>query len=578
MNVRGNKEKGYSVRSSNGSLSFKKFDSVYDWSLDSIKVQNVYESLHPGEEPFAFKSGKLWYTTNIVCVTFNYSYKEFNLAGKKTYVKNGFLYRDLKFEDCLCFVNGELVGVQTDVLVQNPVDQEMLGNYFAFDGETYVLKKSLPTIMDKSQLRDYLYRNGFICDGKKYVRYKRSAGSSRVGKCLFIIEELANAMAEYDKCGLNINDGDAIDLAAYESYISLPMSSIIDIVEIPLDSILVIDDYISEFEDEVIGVRVEDDTLVSKPERVVIENNIWDGQSLLDKSMFGKYEDKGMILLRNRFFKSCCFNTNLTQFFKDNDIHSIEQLKGFTLATDISQIKMVTTKSSIKFAKFGSIKQWLDNIDPVFGLVKYEKSPKRMNGLMVQCHYQLLNTLHCNYGETESILQDTLDYIKAVRKDPTVLRYDIQYPDEIDDLGDEPIKTKNEIVFKLLGMNADFANTKLYREFRDDLVRGKIRNLKQGHVLINGNYSTMIGNGLEMLYATIGKFTGESLIGYGNVCTKRFGINEELLCSRSPHVTMGNLLLVRNIKHLLVDKYFNMTNEIVYVNAINENIQQRLNG
>ena len=40
------------------------------------------------------------------------------------------------------------------------------------------------------QLREYFYENGFHIDGIHYVRYKRSAGSSREGKCLFIDERL----------------------------------------------------------------------------------------------------------------------------------------------------------------------------------------------------------------------------------------------------------------------------------------------------------------------------------------------------------------------------------------------------
>lgn len=39
-------------------------------------------------------------------------------------------------------------------------------------------------------LRAHFYQNGFYLDGLHYVRYKRSAGSSREGKCLFIDERL----------------------------------------------------------------------------------------------------------------------------------------------------------------------------------------------------------------------------------------------------------------------------------------------------------------------------------------------------------------------------------------------------
>jgi len=285
-----------------------------------------------------------------------------------------------------------------------------------------------------------------------------------------------------------------------------------------------------------------------------------------------------MLLLRNRFFKSCCFNANIQQWFADNGITSVEQLNGFTLATDISQIKLITTPSSIKYAKFGTIEDWMKNVEPVFGVVKYEKKPRQYGGRLVQAHYQLFNTLQLSYEEMEQVLKPSLDYIGAIRRDPAVLRYAIQYPFDDGTGWYSSLDSKNEIVFRMLGINDKFAQTKMYYDFRDDLVKGEIRNLKKGHVLVNGNYSTLMGNGMEMLQASIGQFHGESIVGVGNIHSKRFPYGQTLLASRSPHVTVGNILLTKNVACELYDTYFNMTDGIVCVNAINENIQQRLNG
>ena len=141
-----------------------------------------------------------------------------------------------------------------------------------------------------------------------------------------------------------------------------------------------------------------------------------------------------------------------------------------------------------------------------------------------------------------------------------------------------PLNSKNEIIFKLLGINENFSKTSLYYDFRDDLIRSMIRELKQGHVLINGNYSTLLGNGLEMLQHSIGTFNGESVIGKGNIHSKRFEYGKTILGSRSPHICAGNVLVVKNVANEEIDRYFNLSNEVVYVNAIGENIQQRLNG
>lgn len=570
-------EREYRIRSADGSINLKRFSNAFDWSLDAIKLEEVYRKKMRRQD-FAFRSGRHTYTKNVICVTFNYSYKEFNMAGKNTYVRNGYNYRDCAFVDGVDVRDGKLIAIQTNVEVQSPISPDVLGAYFTYSNGYYEQRGSIPTVMDKAELRNYLYQNGFKCDGIEYVRYKRSSGSSRVGKCLFVNKVLADEMKQWDMCGLNIAEGQPIDLASWEAYIALPISSIIDTIEVPLDSILVIDDYESTFEEEVVAVEIEDNHLVSARKPVKITNSIWDGQSLMDKSLFGQYEDKGMLLLRNRFFKSCCFNANIQQWFADNNITSVEQLKGFTLATDVSQIKLITTPSSIKYAKFGTIKQWMENVSPTFGVVKYEKPPRAFDGRLIQAHYQLFNTLQLSYEEMEQVLKPSLDYIGAIRRDPAVLRYAIQYPFDDGSGGWSSMDSKNEIVFRMLGINDKFCKTKMYYDFRDDLVKGEIRNLKKGHVLISGNYSTLMGNGMEMLQESIGAFNGESVIGIGNVHSTRFEYGQTLLASRSPHVTMGNVLLTTNVACPDYDTYFNMTNCIVCVNAIGENIQQRLNG
>src|SRR5699024_2364960 len=133
------------------------------------------------------------------------------------------------------------------------------------------------------------------------------------------------------------------------------------------------DDVESVFTEKVASVRDENGKLTAGIQDHEIHNTIWDGESLMDYSMFGKYCDKGMLLLRNRFFKTCAFNTNIQKWFSDYGITEIGQLNGFTLATDIKQIKLITTPSSIKYLKFGTLDKWLENIEETFGIVKYEK-------------------------------------------------------------------------------------------------------------------------------------------------------------------------------------------------------------
>lgn len=367
-------------------------------------------------------------------------------------------------------------------------------------------------------------------------------------------------------------------MAAFESYISLPSSSIIGTLSISPENILLIDDYESVFKEDAIETHDENGLLKTTEKNCEIINSIWDGQSLLDVSLFGEYSEYGMVLLRNLMFKSCCFNCNIQQWFKDNNITDVSQLNGKTIAKRIEDVKLITTQSSIKYLKFDTYDNWLDNLYPNFGVVKHDKKTHFFGGKLVQTHYQLINTLQLSKDEVRELLKDSLDFAQKLRDRPEVVRFYIKYPD-VEEMN--PIRkmvTKNDVVYNLMCVNDNFTNTKYYKEFLYDLLASFYKNLKNGHVYVNGNYSTLLGNPIEMLRQAIGKFDGTTQIGIGNIHCNRFDYDKTLIGSRSPHVTMGNIWLPHNTENKLIDCYFNLTEEICCLNAINENVLQRLSG
>lgn len=586
---------GYRLKNKTGNLNLSRFINSLDYSLDLIKMRQVHKNLFPvadveqletvfsfdekGNEYDEVHSRGKEYSCQVINVTFKYSNKEFNRVRGSYYIRFGYRIDDLEFDDCIAWDDGEIVGVQTGEKVNNPVDAEELP-YFIFKDGMYRAKDNIKTCNNVADIRSDIYENGFVCEGIKYVRFKRSSGSSRVGKCLFINERLYDIMHEWEMCGIQVDEGQDIDLAALEPYIALTLSSIIDTIEIKPENILVVDDYKSVFCERAIATRLVDGRLVSKPEDVEISNSIWDGQSLMDRSLFGEYSNKGMLLLRARFFKSCCFNANIQQWFADHGIKKISQLNGYTRAKKIEDVKLITTPSSIKYLKFGTLDQWLDTLETTFGVVKYEKKTHFFDGRMVQTHYQLINTLQMTYEEVEQFIKPSLDYARMIKTDPAVLRHQIsyQYQSPDDTFYTKAVTSKNDIIYRLLGMNDRFAKTKMYRNFCNDLIKSFIKNLRCGHVLVRGNYSTLCGNPIEMLKMAIGQFDGKSIIERNTVHCEMFENGKELLGSRSPHVTIGNILVTKNIIRPEIARYMNPTNEIVYVNSIQENLLERLSG
>lgn len=511
---------GYKMPESKSDAYFLLFKIYLDNSLDSVELEKAYKRVCRKKFSFQDKSGN-GYTLAVINLKFNYTYKPEN--GKPIKIK---------------------------------------------------------------ELREHFYQNGFYLDGVHYVRYKRSAGSSREGKCLFIDERLYKAMDKWSSCGLKAQT----DLASWESYKALSLSSIKGTVDIPLRGILFVLDYKSIFTEEVVSVELKDGKLVAEQKQTEITNDIWDGESLLDESVFESgYADKHMLLLRNKFFKSCAFRTKLQKWIKDKNI-AIDDLKtrGFTLATDVSQIVMVTTPNSLKYLKFSgnlserNIRKWAENASSSFGVVKWDKSTKFFHGDMVQSSYQLLNTLGFDKAQAEELLKPSFDYISLVRNDVEFMRYHFTdaYVREKD--GEEKkipdgLAERADVIFRLLFSCPYFNCTALYANFRDDVVSVLKSNLRRGHILLNGTNATLFGNGSELLKYIAGERVTSEL-KKGQIYSKRFANGAKLLCVRSPHITMGNLYCVENNLNGDIWNYFDLGKNIVCVNAIGENIQQRLNG
>ena len=511
---------GYKLPEVKSDAYFQLFKVLLDASLDSAELKKAYKRICRKKFSFSDKFGNA-YTLAVVNVKFNYIYKPNN--GKPVNLKS---------------------------------------------------------------LREHFYANGFCINGVRYVRYKRSAGSSREGKCLFIDERLQRAMSKWSECGLKPQK----DLASWESYKALSLSSIKGTVEIPLDGILFVPDYKSVFQEEVVSVEIEDGKLSAKTKQTQITNDIWDGESLLDESIFEKYyADRHMLLLRGKFFKSCAFRTKLQKWFKDKNI-TLDDLKrrGFvTLAEDINQIVMVTTPNSLKYLKFAggltekNIRQWAAHTDGTFGVVKYDKGTRFFGGRMVQSSYQLLNTLSLSEEEVKQLLQPSIDYISLLRRDIDFMCYHFTDAFAREKDGEEEhmdgLAERADVIFTLMHKCPHFDETELYSNFRDDVVRSLKERLKRGHILLNGTNATLFGNGTELLKYLADEEV-KSELKLGQIRCERFENGAKLLCARSPHITMGNLYCAENVFGGGIWDYFDLGENIVCVNAIGENIQQRLNG
>ncbi len=480
--------------------------------------------------------------------------------------------------------------------------------------------KEYKTTVSIQEIRKHLYLNGFVLNGKEYVRYKRSSGAAKTGSCLFIKKELFPMMAKWSKTGLDeAKDLCFEDLTSYEAYKSLSLSSIITTLDLnPYNILFVKDAKVTLKKQNVIKIYHDKKCGLNAEESICdVTNNIFDGEGLLDVSVFNKInkQNKGMMLLRSRFFKCCAFNTNLKKWFEDNNITRIDQLNGITFAKSIDDIVLVASESCLKYLKMcnggfskENIKRWCDEINndkTKFGVVKTDKPTRFFDGEMVETTYQLLNSLQLKQNNVRNFIQyyfEYIEYIRDIKNTPEFIRFflegedkgnqnddyddDSEYSDDIDFekmfLNYSSYSFKNKICLELIKIDERIKYTNLFKKhIFNSVVDSLLLKIYNGRVLVNGTYATLFGNPYEYLKYVIKEFDPEcptSLLNDGEIYCQFFENGKKIVGSRAPHITMGNVLLVENKELKEINQYFNLTKEIVVVDAINNNIQHRLSG
>ena len=496
------------------------------------------------------------------------------------------------------------------------------------NNERLFTEEKAPQTISSSDIRKYLYFHGFDLNKHHYVRYKRSAGSAKNGNCLFVKEELYNALQKWSRTGLDEEKDLCFnDLTSYEAYRALSLSSLISTLKLnPYNILFVKDAKVILKNQKVIKVYEDGDLLDAKEDTCDIENNIFDGEGLLDFSIFEKqgFANKGMMLLRNRFFKCCAFNTNLQEWFAQNHITNVSQLNGVTFAKSINDIKLVVSESCLKYLKMveggfneANIKRWCDNIvdenkESLFGIVKTDKKTRFFDGEMVETTYQLINSLHLTLTRINALVTpyvNYINYIRNIKNTPEFIRYYLEgedhfdkelssYEDDSEDSNNEDVAKslldyssytfKSKVCLELARIDSQIVNTSIFknRVFKS-IIDSLHLKLYNGRLLVHGTYATLFGNPYEYLQYIIKDKNGRAMFDISHptsvlkedeIYCPFFKNGAEIVGSRAPHTTMGNVLYSKNKEIRVIKEFFNLSPNIVVVDAINNNIQHRLSG
>mgnify|MGYP004507736773 FL=1 len=347
-------------------------------------------------------------------------------------------------------------------------------------------------------------------------------------------------------------------------------------------------------------IEVKKKKCVVTDEETEVKNTLWDGEALAESSILPDWVN-GMALLRNHFFKACAIRTNIQLFFKDwceknnVDYETYEVKDMFGISHRLKDIKMITTDNAIKWKKFMNLmgdtpveayQYWCDRVEAdgcYWGIVKTDHPSKLGSGQ--QMSYQMINTLPsynpdsaypcCYVDEIRELAKESVDYVESMKKDNGIytryLRKNVT------------VVNHYKMLAKLYDWENTFENSTWFRLEKRKIINVYVNRLRTGKIVINADNLTIFGNPYALLMAAVGENPEDDptlKVESGTIqCyTTRFSDKEYLCGIRNPHNSPNNICYLHNHYTPELKRYFKVSKNIMFVNCIHTDIQDRANG
>lgn len=346
-------------------------------------------------------------------------------------------------------------------------------------------------------------------------------------------------------------------------------------------------------------VNVTKKKCVVHDEETEVKNTLWDGEMLIESDILPEWVN-GMALLRQHFFKACGIRTHIQLFFKDwcektgHDYETYEVQDMFGVWHKLKDIRMITTDNAIKWKKFMNLmgntpaeayKYWCDRVNAdgsYWGIVKTDH-PSKLGGVQ-QMSYQMVNTLPsynidipspCSTDDVRKLAKTSVDYVEGMKDDNNLY---VQYLRK-----NATIINHYEMLADLYDWNKDFGNSTWFRLEKRKIINQYVTRLRTGKITIDGDNLTIFGNPYALLLKSVGMDPESDPTlniepGTIQCYTKRFQDGEYLCGIRNPHNSPNNICYLHNTYSDEMQRYFVFSNNIMAVNCIHTDIQDRANG
>lgn len=444
----------------------------------------------------------------------------------------------------------------------------------------------------KAELREIFYREGVSVTYNTFVRGEgrrrgetvhyqmlyRTPGKAKKGTCMFICDRLFPKAREFLYMGIQLPEENApiVEIGAYSSLIT---SSIVGRIKIKPENILILKDFDSFMTTNVVSVETNErrECIAVRREGYRLKNTMFDGQALIDSSIFPQWAD-GYILLRHHMTKAAAFCTHIQKFFRDHfgdgyDEAVVRDMWGNEHL--VKDIVMITTENSCKWLKFNVSYEywcsWVHKNDCLFGIVKTAHQSKL--GDVQKMSYQMVNSL--DVDSIDEVTATTTEYIQRLQNDDDAfllyLENNINFSNDY------------EVLIALVNQNRDFLRCDYFRERKKKILNNYVLNARSGKLIQDADNLVIAGSVYAMLMYSVGLNPEDDPTFYNEdsaiqCWTARFNDGAMLAGFRSPHNSMSNIIALHNTYHQFFTKYFNLGKQIIVVNMAHTDMQDRANG
>jgi len=379
------------------------------------------------------------------------------------------------------------------------------------------------------------------------------------------------------------------DLCAKLAYEALTGSAIEDTIVINPNNILLVDDITDFYKWDINLIQKNKDTSLLESVFVkdyICSSSLFDGESLIDTSIMGTNEDgtqHSFILLRSHYTKTASFNTNIQLFLQDHCPKDIEYddwiITNKFCSIYAKDVRMIMCPTSLKILKycdyfemtekemFDYWKSKVEEDENIWGCCKHDKKSKccdNENEIIQKSSYQMVGCLNFSETDVKELAQYELQYItKLKNNDIEYLKYLTKTSNKIN---------ANSMLVALAEHNPNIIHTEFFSDYRSKDIYKYIKQCKRGKLRNLGDYATLFGNGIEFLYHAIGQYDKATFVSplVGNeVYTTLHDVDREYVAFRNPTTSPSNALVVTNKYVADIDKYFNLKNQVVCLNSVN---------